>query len=129
MYYLVKQIAKTLNIPMNLIHDSSFYSFFHDWYFYNHHNWEYIPSTDWSSSEGIHSEEIDWIFHSDLPSEGDILESCHTDSESYISDSGSDYDLADFESYYYQYVECLLFLLSLFNLHHNHLLAILHSLS
>lgn len=91
MYHLISKIASNLGIPLVLLSDKLFYEMFSSWYFHTFHHWEFIVPEDKPF------EEID---HHSL--------SCFSDDyfsdENYISDTGSDYDMHEFDSYYYEYV-------------------------
>jgi hypothetical protein len=108
MFLLILQIAKTLKVPINLFNNSSFYIYFSNWYYYNHHYWEYIPTDESSIDSPISSGEDDWYISSTNIPKGDYSENNHIDDfEEYISDTGSDFDMAEFDSYYYEYVGIL----------------------
>ena len=92
MFEIISKIASNLGIPIILLYDELFYEMFSSWYFYSFHHWEYIiPEDDYSL--------FDYEENSSSSSEDDYFSE-----EYYISDTGSDYDMHEFESYYYEYV-------------------------
>ena len=105
MFEFISKIALNLGVPLILLNNELFFQMFSSWYFHTFHYWEYIDP-DYSfieNEEDSSSSEDDYSFYKNEDnsslSENDCL--CN---KQYISDTGSDYDMHDFESYYYEYV-------------------------
>ena len=95
MFKLITKIVSDLIILFIL-----FCKMFSSWYSHAFHHDEYISSDDSSFDE------TKWRY-SFSDEEEDLLSSSERNyfsDEDYISDTGSDYDMHDFESYYYEYV-------------------------
>jgi hypothetical protein len=91
MFNLISKIASNIGIPLVLLSDELFYNMFSSWYFHTFHHWEFIVPEDKPFMEN----EINSFSNS---------EENYFSYEGYISDTGSDYDMHEFESYYYKYV-------------------------
>ena len=96
---LIYTIAKELKISEFLLNIPSFYESFYNWYFYNHHYWEYIPDSPQDQGYKFDESESDFEWHISTdnwkdkeykvdPNIDDLF-----DSASIISDTGSDYSL------------------------------------
>ena len=84
MFKLIFKIASNLGIPFILLNNRLFYEMFSSWYFYTFHHWEYIVPEDEPFKEMIREN--------------------YFSQNDYLSDTGSVYDMHEFESYYYEYV-------------------------
>lgn len=91
MFKLISKIASNIGIPLVLLSDELFFKMFSSWYFHTFHHWEFIVPEDEP-------------FKEDKICLSPDFEDDHFSYEDYISDTGSDYDMHEFESYYYEYV-------------------------
>lgn len=90
-------ILNQYNIPKTLINNPTFVTFYTNWYFCNHHNWEWVPeepieSVDYDSD---FDSEIEWYISdgTTIPFKEDNKQIVDLFEDGYISDTGSDYSL------------------------------------
>lgn len=99
---LIYTIAKELNISEFLLNIPTFYESFSNWYFNNHHNWEFIPDEpivdqNFEDYESDSESEIEWYISADHSKNNNCEQFSDLDdlfdSSDNISDTGSDYSL------------------------------------
>lgn len=90
-------VANQYNIPKVLIINPSFIPFFTNWYWCNHHNWEWIPEEPIKYVEynSDIDDEIEWYLSDGvtIPFKEFVQSPDNLFEDGHISDTGSDYSL------------------------------------